>query len=234
MQKISDIFSPGTNLHHAYIIVGEPEKVEALLIGMLEQRFGADFISSANPDFGIRHFPTWGVDESRELKSFSSSRPVSWPVKILLLTSEVISFQAQNSLLKTLEEPPAGTHFFIITRRLEEYLATVISRCQVVKLETDVFSSELVRGVEEWLKSDIARRFEITKDILKQQEINSVYISGWLNCLLDVYWGKVSNFSDKKVSLVGQALLDAIAYANQRGCSNRLILEHLSGIVPVM
>lgn len=234
MRKLIDLLPISSPLNHSYIVVGDPQKILIELKEYFEQRFGVGFTSSNNPDFRLDDFLTWGVDESRELKIFNSLRPVSWSAKVCIVVPGVITLQAQNSLLKTLEEPSAGTHFFIITRRLEEYLPTVISRCQVLKLEAGIFPSELIKLAEDWLSSDISRRFEITKNILKNQENNQTYISKWLNCLLDVFWNKVSDRADKKISNATQSLLTAIIYSGQRGASFRVILEHLAGLIPTV
>jgi len=234
MRKLLDIFLPTAPLHHAYILVGDPRKVLTELNDFLEKRFGVGFTSVSNPDYSLRELSTWGMEESRELKAFNSHRPVSWPVKIMAIMPDIISFQAQNSLLKTLEEPTVGTHFFIITRRLEEYLPTVVSRCQVIKLETGIFVPELIESVEKWLSADIVRRFEINKDILKQQENKQTYVLDWLNCLLDIYWGKISGSPERNISSPAESIFDAISYVSQRGSSPRIILEHLSGIVPTV
>ena len=54
---------------------------------------------------------------------------------------------AQNALLKTLEEPPAGVTFIITVRRREEMLDTVVSRCMPVLL-----TPLAVSDVEEFLQ----------------------------------------------------------------------------------
>jgi hypothetical protein len=234
MTKILDLLPLSTSLHHAYIVIGEPKKVVSELNDFLEQRFGAGFTASANPDYCLREFSSWGIDESRELKVFQSRKSVAWSVKIAIIVPEIITLQAQNSLLKTLEEPTAGTHFFIVARNLGEYLPTVISRCQVLKLGASLFSDELTETATDWLSTDIARRFDLNKIVLKQQENNQNYVLNWLNCLLEIYWGRVSGLADKKMIVGAEALSKAIAYANQRGNSPRIILEHLAGVVPAI
>lgn len=47
--------------------------------------------------------------------------------------AELLDQYAQNSLLKTLEEPPAETYIFLITSRPERLLPTILSRCQHVR-----------------------------------------------------------------------------------------------------
>jgi len=231
MKTFLDIIPPNTPLHHAYFVVGDYKKIIPKLHSFLEQRFGIGFTSSANPDFNVREYSSWGVDESRDLKIFHSRRPVSWPVKVSIIIPETITLEAQNSLLKTLEEPTPSTHFFIIAKRLGEFLPTVVSRCQVIKFETGVFPTELGELAKEFLSGDVAKRFEINKIILKQQENDSVCSQDWLNCLLDIYWNKVSDQSDKKAVTSEKALVDAIFYASSRGSSLRVILDHIALIV---
>ena len=48
--------------------------------------------------------------------------------------SERLDLAGQNALLKTLEEPPQNTYFFLITARPERLLPTILSRCQHLRL----------------------------------------------------------------------------------------------------
>ena len=60
-------------------------------------------------------------------------RPVEGGVKMLLVEdAHRMNVQAQNALLKTLEEPPGQTHIILTTARLKNILPTVVSRCQRV------------------------------------------------------------------------------------------------------
>jgi hypothetical protein len=219
-------------LNHAYLVIGGDSSVLDLK-NYLDQRFGEGYTSSANPDFSLKMFETWGVDESRALKEFSANRPVAWPAKTSIIVPGTITSQAQNSLLKTLEEPTPDTHFFILAKNLGEYLPTVISRCQVVRLEPSVFSEELIGQVEEFLVADIYRRYEINKEIVAKQEDDINIGVDWLNCLFGVYWNKYSDRPNEKIISGAGMISNAIFYAGSRGSSLRLILDHLAGVVSV-
>jgi DNA polymerase-3 subunit delta' len=56
-----------------------------------------------------------------------------------------LSTSAANALLKTLEEPPAGTHFVLLTDRGNELLSTIRSRTQVVRFAP--LGESLVRSI---------------------------------------------------------------------------------------
>jgi DNA polymerase-3 subunit delta' len=49
--------------------------------------------------------------------------------------ADTINDQAANRLLKTLEEPPSFTHLLLLARRRENVLATIVSRCQLVRFD---------------------------------------------------------------------------------------------------
>ncbi|MFT7461685.1 MAG: DNA polymerase III delta' subunit [Pseudohongiellaceae bacterium] len=53
---------------------------------------------------------------------------------VLIRSAEDLNEQAQNALLKTLEEPPSGTLLLLVTAREDALLDTIRSRCQEVRL----------------------------------------------------------------------------------------------------
>lgn len=60
--------------------------------------------------------------------------------------AELIDSRGQNALLKTLEEPPAGTHLFLVTANEDKLIATIRSRCQRI-----TFSPLTDENVEAWI-----------------------------------------------------------------------------------
>ena len=55
---------------------------------------------------------------------------------IVFYPAETLNANAVNALLKSLEEPPAGTHFMLVAHRPNELPATIHSRCQRINLPT--------------------------------------------------------------------------------------------------
>jgi DNA polymerase III subunit delta' len=53
---------------------------------------------------------------------------------VIIDPAEAMQEPAANALLKTLEEPPQGTHFVLITHNARALLPTIVSRCQRVRL----------------------------------------------------------------------------------------------------
>ena len=72
-----------------------------------------------------------GVDDVRDLIEFSRYGPTSAKYKIFIIDEvHMLSKQAFNALLKTLEEPPKYLKFIFATTEIKKIPVTVISRCQ--------------------------------------------------------------------------------------------------------
>jgi len=89
-----------------------------------------------------------GVDDVRELIEFSRYGPTSSKYKIFIIDEvHMLSKQAFNALLKTLEEPPQYLKFIFATTEIKKIPITVISRCQRFDL-TRIKSSELFKYIK--------------------------------------------------------------------------------------
>jgi DNA polymerase III subunit gamma/tau len=99
-----------------------------------------------------------GVDDVRDLIEFSRYGPISSKYKIFIIDEvHMLSKQAFNALLKTLEEPPEYLKFIFATTEIKKIPITVISRCQRFDLSR-IKSTEL---------------FEFLKKIKKKEDGNA-------------------------------------------------------------
>ena len=90
-----------------------------------------------------------GVDDVRDLIEFSRYRPSSAKYKIFIIDEvHMLSKQAFNALLKTLEEPPQYLKFIFVTTEIKKIPVTVISRCQRFDLSR-VKSDELFKFIKD-------------------------------------------------------------------------------------
>ena len=76
------------------------------------------------------------VDDIREqLNGDIMIKPYSSPYKIYIIPeAELLTVQAQNALLKTIEEPPEYAVIFLLTENADSLLPTIRSRCVMLKL----------------------------------------------------------------------------------------------------
>ena len=105
-----------------------------------------------------------GVDDVRDLIEFSRYGPTSSKYKIFIIDEvHMLSKQAFNALLKTLEEPPEYLKFIFATTEIKKIPITVVSRCQRFDLSR-IKSSELLT----YLKVIKAKeKGKISDDVLK-------------------------------------------------------------------
>jgi len=99
-----------------------------------------------------------GVDDVRDLIEFSRYGPTSSKFKIFIIDEvHMLSKQAFNALLKTLEEPPAYLKFIFATTEVNKIPVTVLSRCQrfdLSRIKSEELS-EFLAKVAEMEKIDI-------------------------------------------------------------------------------
>ena len=89
-----------------------------------------------------------GVDDVRDLIEFSRYGPTSSKYKIFIIDEvHMLSKQAFNALLKTLEEPPEYLKFIFATTELKKIPVTILSRCQRFDLSR-VRSEELLKYIK--------------------------------------------------------------------------------------
>jgi DNA polymerase-3 subunit delta' len=76
-----------------------------------------------------------GIDQVREMQHSSSLPPFEGRYRVYIIDgAELMSTEAANCLLKTLEEPSGGVIFVLLTSNESALLATVVSRCQRLEL----------------------------------------------------------------------------------------------------
>ncbi len=105
-----------------------------------------------------------GVDDVRDLIEFSRYGPTSAKYKIFIIDEvHMLSKQAFNALLKTLEEPPEYLKFIFATTEIKKIPITVVSRCQRFDLSR-IKSSELFEFIK---KIKDKENGKVTDDSLK-------------------------------------------------------------------
>lgn len=89
-----------------------------------------------------------GIDEIRELRDAVRTSPFSSPYKVYIVDeAHMLTKEAANALLKTLEEPPSHVIFILATTDPEKLPATIVSRCQKILFKQprlEVLSEHLV------------------------------------------------------------------------------------------
>lgn len=148
------------SLHHAYVIEGNPAVTKQFIFNFLYDRFNLEL---GNQDFFLFETSMFGVDEAEQVVAINGRKAFNKKEKGVVIISDAFSHQAQNALLKTLEEPYPGTYIFILTSSASTFLPTVLSRVQVIR-----HNLRTVLGVKNENKADI-------NSVSKKPEISGEY-----------------------------------------------------------
>ena len=77
-----------------------------------------------------------GIDEIRRIREGAGYRPIEGKYKVYIIDEvHMLTKEAFNALLKTLEEPPEHVVFVLATTNLEKVPPTIVSRCQVLEFK---------------------------------------------------------------------------------------------------
>ena len=125
-------------LSHAHLIAGEDGVGKGKLANIL-----AKFILNRDLDreyVDIINYSSekssFGVDDVRDIIEEVYKKPFEKDKKVIIIhEGNKLTIQAQNALLKTIEEPPKGVYIIILCESLELILDTIKSRCEIYKLK---------------------------------------------------------------------------------------------------
>lgn len=117
---------------HAYLFTGSRGTGKTSVARIFAKSLGV----SQNDLYEIDAASHNGVEQIRELRDGVTTLPFDSRYKVYILDeAHMLSKQAFNALLKTLEEPPAHVIFILATTEPEKIIDTVKSRCQMFEFK---------------------------------------------------------------------------------------------------
>lgn len=152
-RMISDISQQ--RLSHAYILEGREHSGKLMLartVAAAMSRSKEDvnkIFSGISPDvYEITlpdHKKSIGVDTVREIKSTVYIKPNDLDFKFYIVShADSLTVQAQNALLKLIEEPPRNVYFWLLCENVTSLLPTIRSRAPILRMQ--LFTSDELRS----------------------------------------------------------------------------------------
>ncbi len=172
-----------------------------------------------------------GIEDVRNIHKKIILKPFKGKAKAVVIQAyENITTEAQNALLKVLEEPPANTIIIINTSKKELLLPTIISRCKIIELkekETNLADGDLLQLsdiLNILLNGKIGDKLKVAQDISKNKD----EAASWLEKMsLFVRKKLIENQNDSKYPSLLKSLQTTYKAIKNTNVNQRIALENL-------
>ena len=174
-------------------------------------------ITPNNPDLFILDDEKIGIAQIKQLIKHLSTKPFGQTAKsVIIFNGNNISPDAQNALLKILEEPPGDSVILIGVDSETKLLPTVLSRCLVFSFQSSAVSNQPEFDLDQILNASIEERFDTVEKASDKEKL--------LNNLIESYRKKVLTGEANTEFL--EELLSAKIW-KESNVNARTILEYL-------
>jgi DNA polymerase III delta prime subunit len=234
--------------HHAYLVVGSLESCSAIRNSISNDK---RVVAKDGHDFIEKHFETLTIDVAREIKSLATIRPVEVELKVIIIETKGITVEAQNALLKLLEEPADFVRFFLVVPSLHLVLPTVKSRMALLDLnvasaggsrantnyENRIGDNDVLNDAEAFIAATLPKRLDIIKkltDEISKEKKTKYDAKLLLNAIeMSLYETRLqAERSDLRGSTSAVKTFESISYARQylddRSPSVKMLLEYVA------
>ncbi|MBI2482362.1 MAG: hypothetical protein HYV76_02260 [Candidatus Vogelbacteria bacterium] len=230
MDVSSKLIGNNGSLYSAYILKGDRVLVREVLDQFISQQLLAGASLVSYPDFYLREYDSLGIEEARELTVLQSRRAYADGKKFFVISCLTLTREAQNVLLKTLEEPTTDTHFFFIIEGNASLLPTLLSRVRVVDtgLWVNPLAHVLLKSVTDFLISPVSKRLVIIENLLAEDEgaERKAKLGVWLALLEREFAQNLTNHGSEVIA-------EARHWLSIPGSIPKLLLEELALVLPV-
>jgi len=219
------------DLHHSYVIEGNPNDTIKELIEFLENN---NYISKKSPDIFFQIYEAFNINNTIDIKNWHNQHSISDEKKICILGVNIINREAEQSLLKIIEEPKKNTHFFIILPNINQLAETMISRVHLIKINK-LKENEKDIIVHDFINASKKERLEMISLIIKDNKDSEnsaklrIYAISFIENIEKYFYNKFQ--FDRKNIQISQILSEIQkirSYLKSPGASVKMILEHLA------
>lgn len=213
------------NIH---LVAGGNEVLEELFVLVN----GAGIAVEHNPDISVREYKQFGIDEAIDLHARSRTRGLNGP-RVFVVVTPAMTNEAQNALLKTIEEPVANTLFFFCVQSADTLLPTVRSRSQILNLSR---STRSVGDIDPkaFLSAAPAARITLLKPLLDKGDDDKRDIGAVIE-FLSLLERSVALYGDEQKQRVFlEQVYRARKYATDKGALIKPLLESVALLAPAL
>ncbi len=217
-------------MHHANIIISRKD-CKNFVFSILQRDLNFDI--KANPDFLMIENESFSIDNARDFGKWAIGKPLLGESKVSLIVTKSITHEAQNALLKILEEPSLGTYIFIKLESQGGLLPTFLSRVRILSVEDEDFENNISNenenknNADKFLRADIRGKFSLIQSLSKK--VDKTDMKELIKDLEKISYENYTKDISKAKAM--KNMLKAKIFATSRGSSPKILLEWLSCVV---
>jgi DNA polymerase III delta prime subunit len=185
---------------------------------------------SGNPDVYIRIYGQFGIDDAHDLTARAVGRATGDRGRTFVISASGMTTEAQNALLKTIEDPPGDARFFFIIPSPETLLATVRSRAQMHSFG-DTADGEAARNAAAFLAALPAQRLDLLKPLLEKGDDDKRDVGAMIAFLSSLEIA-LSSFPHQRSRDGLHAIYHARKYMGDKGALVKPLLESVALLCP--
>lgn len=164
---------------HSFLITGGTYETRSqwIVAKLIEWKVGKFDVTELAPEE-----TSIGIAQVREFQSKLLLKPTASPFSVgIIRHAETSTVEAQNALLKTLEEPPPHGRVMLESSTPDVFLPTVLSRCTLINLGstaqyTDEELSQCFKTMEQIVAAPVGKRLQKIDTLAKNREEAAAWI----------------------------------------------------------
>lgn len=169
----------------------------------------------------------FGIEEVRKLSQKLFLKPVQAGEKALVLDLFLgATVEAQNSMLKILEEPPKNTIMILLCENINQFLPTIISRCKIIEIDSETTTKTSGEDLE-IIGQSIGERFYLAQTLYEDKEKAVVWLEEQINSLREKAKKEKDLTEAKKIGKIIRQFAETRGLLKNTNVNARLALEHL-------
>lgn len=197
-----------------------------------------DYLFSFYQDHAIDRFDqidiseegSLGIETVRVIQKSLFLKPYKGNYKALVIHhADTLTVEAQNALLKVLEEPPPHVFLFLISTSIKNFLPTILSRCRLVSFEKEQHPvpSDKNKQYEEIVRcifGSVSDKLALAESVSAKKENQ---LAWYEECISFLREEMLKNpHQSREVVLLLESIQQAYQTIQTTNVSPRLILEH--------
>lgn len=223
---VRKMFNNGA-VHHGYLIESREANAHLELAECISAL--THIQSKGNPDFVVTHYEQFGIEDARALQERMERKAVVGSRRFFVLSISTITSVAEHALLKTLEEPPEGTHLFLVLPSRDAIIPTLRSRLVYAGRLDSEASPEQGTQASDFLKADLKSRLVSADEIAKLERPD---VGRFLDRVIRVVASQGGKQKSISYSRVLGDLLKARTMISEGGVGTKQVLQYVALTLP--